>query len=63
MKKWREEDKEMQANEERVEQRIRMMRKDKNKDRIQHQRKQPSANRTRLDSDADRTSDRYKYEA
>ena len=48
MKKWREKDKEMQENEEKVEEKIRMMKKEMNKVRASNQRREPNPKRQRL---------------
>ena len=45
LKKWREEDREMQKTEEQVEEQIRMLKKARNKQRAEPQRKDPRAKR------------------
>ena len=53
LKEWRDKDKEQQANEEKVEEQIRMLRKDRNKDRASHQRRDPCPKRQRMCGDAE----------
>ena len=53
LKKWREDDIEMQKNEERVEERIRMMKKESNRMRAGGQRRDPKAKRMKLEEGAE----------
>ena len=57
LKQWREEDKEMQNKEERVEEQIRMMKKERNRNRAGIQRKAPNPKRQKLDEDGERSQD------
>ena len=51
LKMWREEDREMQKNEEKVEEQIRMLKKERTKQRVEPQRRDPKAKRQKLDDD------------
>ena len=53
LKKWREEDLEMQKNEDRVEEQIRMLKKERNIVRLGPQRRAPNPKRQKLDEDAE----------
>ena len=48
MKKWREEDKKMQEMEEKVEEEIRMLKKERNRERAHQQRREPAAKRQKM---------------
>ena len=51
LKMWREEDREMQKNEEKVEEQIRLLKKERNRQRVEPQRRDPKAKRQKLDDD------------
>ena len=65
LKKWRDKDKEMQDNEEKIEEQIRLLKKERNRERSGHQRREPNPKRQKLSEDANqevRTSSRREIE-
>ena len=65
LKKWRDKDKEMQDNEEKIEEQIRLLKKERNRERAGHERREPNPKRQKLSEDANqevRTSSRREIE-
>ena len=56
LKEWVEKDKEQQENKDKLEEQIRMLRREKNRDRASHQRRDPCPKRQRLSEEEDNSS-------